>query len=167
VKVFIKCYDDTTTEYRQQTGNKPATPATTTSKTQSLTDRPAADDYVPEALHRREVYRSQQNLKGPKNVWNTHTEDFTPKHTKYTPRYGRVMLYAYLGAGVVEFDDVVLKQILPGSPSEQLKQRRHSMESSVTIEEMRENEQRGREARQRLRQGEEDQSNEERNEKKE
>jgi len=60
---------------------------------------------------RREVYRSQQNLKGPKNTWNTHSEDFTPKHTKYTPRFGRVMLYAYLGGGAVEFDDVVLKQI--------------------------------------------------------
>ena len=56
----------------------------------------------------REVYRSQQNLKGPKNVWNTQTEDFTPGHTKYTPRWGRVMLYGYLGAGVVEFDDVVV-----------------------------------------------------------
>lgn len=139
VKVFIKCYDDTTTQYKQQTGATPAAGG--------------AGDYVPDAQHRREVYRSQQNLKGAKNVWNSHTEDFTPTHTKHTPRYGRVMLYAYVGAGVVEFDDVVVKQILPGSPSEQTKQHRHSMESDVTIEEMQDNEQRGRETRTRLRQG--------------
>ncbi len=153
VKVFIKCYDDTSTQYKQQTGGKRATRASAATPAQSRNHRPRADDYIPEAQHRREVYRSQQNLKGPKNVWNTQTEDFTPKHTKYTPRYGRVMLYAYLGAGVVEFDDVVVKQILPGSPSEQTKQRRHSMESGVTIEEMRENERRGRETRERLRRG--------------
>jgi len=52
-------------------------------------------------------------LDGPKNVWNTHTEDFTPRHTKYTPQWGRVMLYAYLGAGQVDFDDVIVKQIAP------------------------------------------------------
>ena len=63
----------------------------------------------------REVYRCQMNLKGPKNAWNTHTEDFTPKHTKYTPQWGRVMLYAYLGAGQVDFDDVVVKQIVPAA----------------------------------------------------
>src|SRR5690606_15852348 len=37
---------------------------------------------------RREVYRSQQNLKGPAGTWNVHTEDFTPKHARYTPRWG-------------------------------------------------------------------------------
>ena len=153
VKVFIKCYDDTTTQYQQQTAASPSAPAGRAAGNRSTARRIGADDYVPEAQHRREVYRSQQNLKGGKNVWNTHSEDFTPQHTKYTPRYGRVMLYAYLGAGVVEFDDVIVKQILPGSPSEQTKQRRHSMESDVTIEEMQDNQQRGREARDRLRQG--------------
>ena len=66
---------------------------------------------------RREVYRSQQNLKGPNGTWNTQTEDFTPKHTKYSPKWGRVMLYAYLSPGVVEFDDVVVKQIVPPPPA--------------------------------------------------
>jgi hypothetical protein len=85
------------------------------------------------------------NLKGPSNTWNTHTEEFTPKHTKYTPRYGRVMLYAYLGAGVVEFDDVVLKQIVPPSPSDSVKDPRHSLETKVTMKEMEENERRSKE----------------------
>lgn len=73
---------------------------------------PSGDD-VPEAEHLREVYRSQQNLDGPTNVWNTKTEDFTPKHTRYTPRFARAMLYAYLAGGTVEFDDVVVKQVVP------------------------------------------------------
>ena len=80
----------------------------------------------------RECYRSQNDLKGPNKVWNTYTQDFTPKHTKYTPTTGRVMLYAYLGAGVVEFDDVVIKQITPPSPGSAHKQRRHSLETKVT-----------------------------------
>ncbi len=62
---------------------------------------------------RREVYRSQQNLAGKPNVWNTHTEDFTPQHPQYAPRWGRVMLYAYYPAGSVEWDDVVVKQVAP------------------------------------------------------
>ena len=73
-KVFIKCYDEFASAYRPQSG-------------------------VPSSTQLREVYRSQQNLKGPINVWNTQTEDFTPAHTKYTPRWGRVMLYAYIGGG--------------------------------------------------------------------
>jgi hypothetical protein len=63
------------------------------------------------------------------------------------------MLYAYHPAGTVEFDDVVLKQIIPASPSETKKERRHSMASDVTIKEMEENEQRGAEARERIRKG--------------
>jgi hypothetical protein len=123
--------------------------------TPDATARPGSrrGSYVPESSQLRECYRSQQNLYGPKNTWNVQTEDFTPKHTKYTPRWGKVMLYAYLGAGVVEFDDVVLKQIVPASPGDSKKDRRHSMESDVTIEEMEENERRGAEARERLRQG--------------
>jgi hypothetical protein len=46
------------------------------------------------------------------------------------------MLYAYLGAGVVEFDDVVLKEILPASPSDRTKRRRPSLESKVTTQEI-------------------------------
>ena len=141
--VFIKCYSEMGSEYQgasqggASAGNRYS---------------PGAGDYVPEEAQRRECYRSQQNLKGPKNVWNVHTEDFTPKHTKYVPRWGRVDLYSYLGAGVVEFDDVVLKQIVPASPSESIKDPRHSMETTVTMKEMEENERRGREAAERLRQ---------------
>jgi hypothetical protein len=136
-KVFIKCYAEMPSQY--QSDGPPY--------------QPSPGEYIPESLQRREVYRSQQNLKGPKNIWNVQTEDFTPKHTKYSPKWGRVMLYAYLGGGVVEWDDVVVKQIVPASPSETKKDPRHSMESAVTIEEMRENERRGEEARQRLRGG--------------
>ncbi len=140
VKVFIKCYDEMESEYRADgTDTQKAATASRLKKT----------DYVPTESQRREVYRSQQNLKGPKNQWNTQTEDFTPKHTKYTPRWGRVMLYAYLGGGVVEFDDVVVKQILPASPGESEKIRRHSLETGVTIKEMEENERRAKEPRER------------------
>ena len=144
VKVFIKCYDEMDSEYRSD-----GTDSQKASKASTLTKR----DYVPKESQRREVYRSQQNLKGPKNQWNTQTEDFTPKHTKYTPKWGRVMLYSYLGGGVVEFDDVVVKQILPASPGESEKVRRHSMETGVTIKEMEENERRGKELRERQREG--------------
>ena len=139
VKVFIKCYEEMSSEY---------TPGSAAGPTSG---RPGS--YVPESAQLRECYRSQQNLYGPKNTWNVQTQDFTPKHTKYTPRWGKVMLYAYLGAGVVEFDDVVLKQILPGSPSESKKDRRHSLDSDVTLKEMEENERRGSDARERLRGG--------------
>jgi len=135
--VFIKCYDEMSSEYTPGSASRPTS------------GRPGS--YVPENAQLRECYRSQQNLYGPKNTWNVQTQDFTPKHTKYTPRWGKVMLYAYLGAGVVEFDDVVLKQILPASPSESKKDRRHSLESDVTLKEMEENERRGVEARERLR----------------
>ena len=133
LKVFIKCYDE------DETGR------------------------------RREVYRSQQNLKAESentrntegdspifaerksgqspNTWNTQTEDFTPHHTKYSPKWGRVMLYAYLSPGAVEFDDVVVKQIVPPSSGEKAKVRRPSKESDVTVKEMQEDEQRGKESK--------------------
>jgi hypothetical protein len=120
VKVFLKCYDDTNSEYRGDSA---------------------------ESTQRREVYRCQMNLKGPKNAWNTHTEDFTPRHTKYAPKWGRVMLYAYTGAGEVVFDDVVVKQIAPPSSSGAPKEPRHSSASKVTVKEMEENERRSREAK--------------------
>jgi len=133
MKVFIKCYDQMATTYAPgSAGSKGAR--------------------APDTSQLRECYRSQQNLYGPKNTWNTQTQDFTPEHTKYTPRWGRVMLYAYHPAGVAEFDDVVLKQIVPASPGETAKNRRHSMESDVTIKDMEDNESRGAEARERLRQ---------------
>ena len=62
---------------------------------------------------RREVYRSQQNLSGGIGSWNVQTEDFTPKHPRFTPRWGRVMLYGYWPAGTVEWDDVVVKLVKP------------------------------------------------------
>ncbi|OHB71923.1 MAG: hypothetical protein A2V70_10465 [Planctomycetes bacterium RBG_13_63_9] len=145
-KVFIKCYDEVGTTYRRSS-ERPS-------------ERPAAhnggpkDQYIPEIAQLREVYRSQQNLKGPKNAWNTQTEDFTPKHTRYTPRWGRVMLYAYLGGGSVEFDDVVLKQIVPASPGSGDKDPRHSIESDVTIEDMQEDDRRSREAKEKRQQEE-------------
>jgi hypothetical protein len=100
-----------------------------------------------ETGRRREVYRSQQNLKGPNDAWNTQTEDFTPKHTKYSPKWGRVMLYAYLSPGEVEFDDVVVKQISPAAAGDAAKVRRHSSESNITVKEMEENERRSGESK--------------------
>jgi len=135
-KVFIKCYDEMGSEYKDNT----LTEARGNTKKAS-----GQKAYVPEEGQRREVYRSQQNLKGGKNVWNVQTEDFTPKHTKYSPKWGRVMLYAYLSPGVIEWDDVVIKEIIPASPGDQKKSLRHSMETNVTIEEMKENEARGQE----------------------
>jgi hypothetical protein len=110
VKVFIKCYDEIGSEYRR-TGASPS---------------------ASEQFQAREVYRSQQNLKGPKNTWNVHTEDFTPRHTQYAPHWGRVMLYAYVGAGVVDFDDIVVKKIASGSTGQTSnKVRRHSTETKT------------------------------------
>ena len=68
---------------------------------------------IKEGLARREVYRSQQNLSGSPGVWNVQTEDFTPAHPRFTPRWGRVMLYGYWPAGTVEWDDVVVKLVTP------------------------------------------------------
>jgi hypothetical protein len=106
---------------------------------------PTKNKKVLETSQRREVYRCQMALDGPKNAWNTHTEDFTPKHTKYSPKWGRVMLYAYLGAGEVEFDDVVVKQIVPPPTANAPKEQRHSSATKVTLPEMQENERRSKE----------------------
>ena len=135
VKIFIKCYDQMPSDYKPTDLAKPPP---------HPTSQAGGAEYVPEFGHLRECYRSQQNLKGATNKWHTHTQDFTPKHTKYTPQWGRVMLYAYLGAGVVEFDDIVIKQIVPASASDRKKERRHSQDSTVTIKEMEENERRAR-----------------------
>lgn len=132
--IFIKCYDEIGSEYR-------AGDVKTTARTKK--------DYIPEMNQLREVYRSQQNPKGGPNQWNTQTEDFTPKHTKYEPKWGRVMFYCYLHAGVMEWDDVVLKQILPASPGEMSTEKRHSLDTKVSIKEMEENERRSRELKER------------------
>lgn len=124
VKVFVKCYDAEASPYDAEDGA-----AAKTGQSQ-----------------RREVYRSQQNLSsGPVDTWtwSTQVEDFTPRHVKYSPRWGRVMLYAYAKPGEVEFDDVVVKQIAPPSPGERAKVRRPSRETKITIEEMEKNYRRG------------------------
>ncbi len=132
-KVFIKCYDEMPTEYRSATKGEA---------------EPGSGPGIKAApLEPREVYRSQQNLKGPTGVWNVHTEDFVPKHTKYSPRIGRIMLYGYLTEGVLDWDDVVLKEVLPPPPGFNKGRRRHSQASKVTLEEMEENERRGAEIR--------------------
>jgi len=116
VKVFIKCYDEVGTPYRREGGRRTGNNELPLA---SARHRGSPTEWAGQV---REVYRSQHNLSGPKNQWNTHTGDFTPRHTRYTPRWGRVMLYAYGDAGVVEFDDVVVKQIVPPSTAEQIKQ---------------------------------------------
>ena len=106
------------------------------------------DEVASSGSQRREVYRSQQQLKGPNNTWNTHTQDFTPKHTKYSPRWGRVMLLAYLYEGVVEFDDVVIKEIVQAASENLIKEKRTSLGTKTTVKEMEENERRSTDARQ-------------------
>lgn len=113
-KVFVKCYDELPTEFR--TGQR--------------------EDSL--KTEKREVYRSQQNLQGKSGVWNVQTEDFTPTHTQFTPRWGRVMLYAYWPAGSVEWDDVVVKQIVPAPRGQGEKDRRPSTETKVRTSEMEE-----------------------------
>jgi hypothetical protein len=138
VKVFLKCYDDTKTGYQTESGD---------AEKQKLKS-PDKSSSAFENAQRREVYRCQMKLEGPKKSWNTHTEDFTPKHTKYSPKWGRVMLYAYLGAGEVDFDDVIVKQIVPPPSSGKPKELKHSSATGVTIKEMEENERRSKEAKQ-------------------
>lgn len=132
-KVFIKCYDEMPSDY------KGAKQAVDESDTSSGTQQSGMD--------RREVYRSQQNLKGKNLQWNTQTEDFTPKHTKYSPRFARIMLYGYLSEGVIDWDDVVVKEILPPPAGFVKDERRHSQASGVTMKEMEENERRAQEGR--------------------
>jgi hypothetical protein len=135
VKVFIKCYDEVDTAYQAQ-----QTPHAADSKN---TGRPEGG--LSSVDRRREVYRSQQNLNGPQKAWNTHSEDFTPRHTKYSPKSGRVMLYAYVKPGVVDFDDVVVKQIVPPPSTSPAKVRRQSTETKVTVEDVEVNERRSQE----------------------
>jgi hypothetical protein len=119
-KVFIKCYDAMESKY----GNRGK-------RTSYRNDREDPDRSW------REVYRSQQNLTSPRAdsyelsetslrdvpgarrgasgeiaaTWHLHTEQFTPRHKQFTPRRGRVMLYAYGAPGIVDWDDIVARQI--------------------------------------------------------
>ena len=113
-KVFIKCYDELPTQFRTGSGS-------------------VAD---PSKTERREVYRNQQNLEGSPGVWNVQTEDFTPQHTNFTPRWGRVMLYAYWPAGTVEWDDIAVKQVAAAPAGKGKKDRRPSSETKVRTREM-------------------------------
>jgi hypothetical protein len=145
VKVFIKCYDEIVPPSKSEVktkGQGRAAEKSAAERSQASKSQTAKQE------NRREVYRSQQNLKGELNTWHTHTEDFTPKHPQYSPRWGRVMLYACLKPGTVDFDDVVVKQITDApSPGEQRKVPRHSSETKVTIEEMENNERRSNKQR--------------------
>jgi len=142
-KVFIKCYDQVEGEYRE-TGRR----------------RGQRGYHGAGARQRREVYRSQQNLVpydgkrtsrldtaaddggalwrwspvDPAGAWSVHRQDFTPRHTQFTPRWGRVMLYAYWPAGSVCWDDIVVKQIAP-PPVTAPKARRPSLETEVLSDE--------------------------------
>jgi hypothetical protein len=111
-KVFIKCYDELPTEFRTRSEEDPG------------------------GTEKREVYRNQQNLQGASGVWNVQVEDFTPAHTQLTPRWGRVMLYAYWPAGTVEWDDVVVKQVAPAPARRGEKDRRPSLETKVRTREI-------------------------------
>jgi hypothetical protein len=131
-KVFIKCYDEMPSVYKVRASYAAAQ---TAPETGSANQPGGGTDKV-----FREVYRSQQNLKGPKGeAWNVQTEDFTPKHTKYSPKAARVDLYGYLSPGIIEWDDVVVKEVIPATTSAQVKEKRHSLETKVTIKEMEEN----------------------------
>jgi hypothetical protein len=90
-------------------------------------------------------------LKGENNQWNVETADLTPKHTKYTPKFARIMLYGYLTEGILDWDNVVLKEVLPPPAGFVKGEKRHSQASGVTMKEMEENERRGKEAREELR----------------
>ena len=62
---------------------------------------------------RREVYRRPIHAEATQ-AWTTYSTDFVPRHPRYTPRWLRVMLYAYgAEAGQVYFDECILKEIKP------------------------------------------------------
>ena len=126
-KVFIKGYAEMPSQYKREKQETDPPESDTGSRNGSSFDR-------------REIYRSQQNLVGEKNVWNTQTQDFTPKHTKYSPKWCKIMLYGYLKEGVIDWDDVVVKQIAPPPAGFVKGPKRLSKESKVTLEEMEENE---------------------------
>jgi hypothetical protein len=89
VKVFIKGYDEMTGTFK--------------AKSAGATN-----------VQKREVYRSQQNLPSePGAAWKEHVETFTPRHTQFHPKWARVMLYGYLHAGIVEWDDVSVRLVKP------------------------------------------------------
>ncbi len=141
--VFVKCYDVIDTNFKP----------TADALKEGFTDKIGRQT--------REVYRSQQNHQqypiaggpNPKEIanagnWVQYTEEFTPRHTRFSPKLGRVMLYGFVTAGSIDYDDFVLKKIKDADPAEQrAKIERHSLDSKVTIKEMEDNERRGVEAK--------------------
>ncbi|MDR3198307.1 MAG: hypothetical protein LBU34_10615 [Planctomycetaceae bacterium] len=129
--VFIKCYDTIDTKF------KPTADALKEGFTDKL------------GQQTREVYRSQQNhwSQDHPNEWIQHSQEFTPRHTKYSPKFGRVMIFGYYTAGSVDYDDFVLKKVKNADQEElSTKIKRHSLDTKVTLQEMEENERRGLEA---------------------
>jgi hypothetical protein len=129
--VFIKCYDTIDTMF------KPTAEALKEGFTDKL------------GQQTREVYRSQQNHwnQDHPNEWVQHSQEFTPRHTKYSPKFGRVMIFGYYTAGSVDYDDFVLKKVKNANQEElRSKIKRHSLDTKVTLQEMEENERRGLEA---------------------
>ncbi len=140
--VFVKCYDVIDTSF------KPTADALKEGFTDKL------------GQQTREIYRNQQNHQqypisggpNPKEIanagkWVNYTEEFTPRHTRFSPKLGRVMLYGFVTAGSIDYDDFVLKKIKDADPAElKAKVDRHSLDSKVTMKEMEENERRASEA---------------------
>ncbi|MBN1853235.1 MAG: hypothetical protein JW829_10945 [Pirellulales bacterium] len=135
-KVFIKCYDTMESQFQEK--NSGPDGQKRQDRSRKMNSGTGSDTYP--ARERREVYRSQQNLIPQRNAdsrpgdypaesnpskrevptyadqtaqWHVHTEDFTPQHPQFTPRWGRVMLYAYWPAGTVQWDEIIVKKIAP------------------------------------------------------
>jgi hypothetical protein len=91
LKIFIKCYEEVSDEFAKD--------------------------------QRRECYRAPIHCKvDGERGWKTYGRDFVPRIKTLRegklelvkgrgPRWCRVMLYAYIGAGTIHWDDVVLKKI--------------------------------------------------------
>lgn len=144
VKVFVKCYDEVASEYAEESaitkGARGREKAVDSDARSTASGRRPGSKGT-QGVQYREVYRSQQNLTQERDPsagdgWFVHTEDFTPRHTKYSPKLGRVMLYAYIGSGTVDWDDVILKKVVdaPSDPTTPKGPLRHSLESDVTID---------------------------------
>jgi hypothetical protein len=125
--VFVKCYDTIDTAFRP----------TADVLQEGFTDKPGQQT--------REVYRNQHShVDEEPNVWHAHSEEFTPRHSRFSPKFGRVMMFVYWAAGTVDYDDFVLKKVKEASQEElRAKVKRHSLESKVSLKEMEENERRG------------------------
>lgn len=76
----------------------------------------ATDGYP---AQRRETYRRQVHPSGEKGQWNSVTADFIPESTRpaHAPTFLKVDLYAYWPAGVIFWDDIVLKKVRDAPPA--------------------------------------------------